>query len=353
MNKSFNQSDTTANEENPSSISSRVSYASITLRQPLKDINYFSDTEALHSGVHQHNNNKGFRLRGTSSSNCNLHNKHNQHNLGANTSNANTALDKLAINRASSLAYRNLSTKSNKTQSSNAISYTSVEQQNNNNYKNININNKNNNNNNQTNSCESFISSVADNRNLNFDKTNPANQLMASLSTYMKMNMLPEYPAHGNGEQHQQQSQQLTQQYSNKASYNITPKGFVSNSGSQFNLSSQQTYNNNNNGGGGNSMPIKWAPAAQPVQQPIAAVSPNPAAIYAQSLAQMQRQQQNEYYEEMQRSMLNVYIILSLLTLICFKEYFIRGFKYINNWRFLTEKNYVISNETFLIKLSH
>ena len=318
LNKNFNQSDTTANEENPSSSSSRVSYASITLRQPLKDINYFSDTEALHSGVHQHNNNyKGFRLRGTSSSNCNLHNNHNQHNLGANTSNANTSLDKLAINRASSLAYRNLSTKSNKTQSSNATSYTSVEQQNNNNnYKNL--NNNNNNNNNQINSClsESFSPSVADNKSFNFDKTNLANQSMASLSTYMKMNMLPEYPAHGNGEQHQQQPPQLSQQYSNKASYNITPKGFVSNSGSQFSLNSQQTYNTNS-GGGGNSMPIKWAPAAQTVQQqqqqPIAAVSPNPAAIYAQSLAQMQqqqRQQQNEYYEEMQRSMLQVYVVV-------------------------------------------
>lgn len=193
--------------------SNRVSYATITLRQPLKDINYFSDTEAVHSGVH--NQNKGFRLKPGSSINLqSLTNKNllkntaynnNKYNQKQNNSSAHTNT-RAAINRASSLAYRNLNNKFllNKSNSSN--------------------NSRNNTTTEFTNS-ESFISNLIDqklrveeatsqldtinnNRNKILHSLQPT---MTSLSAYMKSNMLPEYPAHGDQQGY--------------GSYNTNPKG--------------------------------------------------------------------------------------------------------------------------------
>ena len=86
------------NEDN--SEERRVSYASITLRQPVKDVNYFSDTEALTGGGGRRTS--AFRkpvsaVRFSSSSNNNNKNNSNKHcyesssnNLSESTTNPNT-----------------------------------------------------------------------------------------------------------------------------------------------------------------------------------------------------------------------------------------------------------------------
>lgn len=55
----------------------RVSYASITLRQPLRDLNYFSDTEAFTTNNSAHKSNKFRNLSNSSSTNYNNNNNNN------------------------------------------------------------------------------------------------------------------------------------------------------------------------------------------------------------------------------------------------------------------------------------
>ena len=208
--KSTHNYQSSSNHTKASKDSNRVSYATITLRQPLKDINYFSDTEAVHSGVH--NQNKGFRLKPGSSINLqSLTNKNLLKNTAYNNNNTNTKNNhnnnslahtntRAAINRTSSLAYRNLNNKfllNKSNSSSNSRNNTTTEFPN----------------------SESFISNLVDQK-LSVEETTTSQleinnriKTMTSLSAYMKSNMLPEHPAHGD---HQ----------SYGSSYNSNPRGF-------------------------------------------------------------------------------------------------------------------------------
>lgn len=270
---------------------SRVSYATITLRQPLKDINYFSDTEAIHSGVH---NQRGFKLKpslasthnlqqlATSSSTLTQKNEKNHNNpsysLSTSANHKHLTLNnnylkstnrnetRLApIGRASSLAYRNLA--------NNKFLFNSSDQNTNTNTYNHNISNLNkssaitsssphHNNNNHQNPNPALLSTTHTNTDLLikradslFSSTNINNSgnttssqekektttstqpirksyqfspqlaqptttssaaMSTSLSGFMKSNMLPEFPAHGDDSMNS---------YQQSMNYNANPKG--------------------------------------------------------------------------------------------------------------------------------
>lgn len=274
---------------------SRVSYASITLRQPLKDINYFSDTEAIHSGVH---NQRGFKLKpslasthnlqqlATSSSTLTQKNKNNDndnpsYSLSTSANHKHLTLNnnylkstnrnetRLApIGSASSLAYRNLTynkflfNSSESDQNTNTNTYNNS----NNNISNLNkssaiTSSRPHQNNNHQNPNPALLSANRTNTDLLikradslFSSTNINNSgnttssqekektttptpirktyqyspqlaqptatssaaMSTSLSGFMKSNMLPEFPAHGDDSMNN---------YQQSMNYNANPKG--------------------------------------------------------------------------------------------------------------------------------
>jgi len=240
-----------------SSNSSRISYATITLCQPKtspttsslrKELNYFSDTEAVHSGVH-----RVFRLKNSSSISL-MHNTANNYstpnnnhssntninqatalnssslNLPENSSNLN--ISKAAINRTSSLTYRDLSSYNNNninnrlqqqlptykpTQTTTALNkidsfikksdslFNNTSPDNNSNRK-LNLKDQKQ----HQPRLETLRKSASFNQNLLEALPNK----MTSISQFMKSNMLPEFPAHG---EQQQQPIQYNNSYNNQA----------------------------------------------------------------------------------------------------------------------------------------
>jgi len=243
-------------EPRDNSNSSRISYATITLRQPKaspttssssirKELNYFSDTEAVHSGVH-----RVFRLKNSSSislthntannyltlnnnTNTNQANAQNSSalNLLANASNPN--ISKAAINRTSSLAYRNLNNNNNiiknrlqqqlptdrTPQKTTAAALNTTDfflkksdslfiSSPGNNKLNSNLDLQD-----QKQHQQHYHRGPEVRKSLSFNQTLEAQpSKMTSISQFMKSNMLPEFPAHEN-----QQPIQYNNSYNNQA----------------------------------------------------------------------------------------------------------------------------------------
>ena len=93
--KNADLEDLNTNPNNNARNHKRVSYASITLRQPLKDFNYFSDTEAIHST--SKNNNNNYRAKNIANS---ISNNQKQANAAyyRNTSNINNIINNINNN---------------------------------------------------------------------------------------------------------------------------------------------------------------------------------------------------------------------------------------------------------------
>ena len=237
-------------EEADCSLVNRVSYATITLRQPLKDINYFSDTEAVHSGVQTQ---RGFKLKPASTHNLyatprnnpsSSFNTANHNNLPTSNNYFKTNKNddnKVPTNRASSLAYRNLTNKflfnnnnnnsnhnksSTNTSSSSSNPNPSCKNRTNTDllvkrseslFNSTNISN---------NSSQQLQPTFLDEKEAIVKtyhqplpatittKTTKTNAMSTSLSGFMKSNMLPEFPAHGDDSMGYLQS-----------NYNSNPKG--------------------------------------------------------------------------------------------------------------------------------